>query len=670
MKKFILSVLSFAFALFADAGTVAMNLRFISDKQNQTPEDAWTTPAMKADLANIMAEIANTSESTRHWKQDGSSSRFCITANYDLSTPQELRANGMPLRTTEGLLFVTATNADNNIRIDPNNSRGLMLLGGCTLIIPNLHKGDHLLFGTRSGSSGKTRTWTMTNASVVSGSLVTSSGVFNDVVSIVDADGDVTLSPDDLMDLSYITVFVAGSQGGEGPDTEHVLGIWSFDQLKHVRQNLYSDTYLTAYLQLLGKAENLLGATPVSVMMKEHVPASGDKHDYESLSRYFWPNPNTPDGLPYVSRDGVSNPELEEYDRNKLSKMAETVSTLALAYYLSGEEKYAAKATEQVRVWFLNADTKMNPNMNYAQMVPGQNGGKGRVYGVLDAFSFADMIDAIPLLEESESFTDEDAAGVHAWFTEFLNWMLTSDLGKGAGNTTNNHGTIYDKQIIMYANFVGDEYTRDLYIHNFFERRIDAQINTDGRQPLELSRTLAYHYSQFNLTHMLDVFHIARHVGTEVGGNSAESFQKVATALDFLAQYLGKENDWPYQQISGWDGAQRDLARDLYRAWLLFPEHEEWKNLYDQYGSSGSNERFVLLNLLDDSTTGIRNLNGNDNNNNNGNDMAIYNLNGRKVAELTSNFLPSASSNLTLPNGIYIVGGKKVVLRAISSMVK
>lgn len=346
MKKFILSVLSFAFALFADAGTVAMNLRFISDKQNQTPEDAWTTPAMKADLANIRAEIANTNESTRHWKQDGSSSRFCITANYDLSTPQELRANGMPLRTTEGLLFVTATNADNNIRIDPNNSRGLMLLGGCTLIIPNLHKGDHLLFGTRSGSSGKTRTWTMTNATVVSGSLVTSSGVFNDVMSMVDADGNVTLSPDDLMDLSYITVFVAGSQGGEGSDTEHVLGIWSFDQLKHVRQNLYSDTYLTAYLQLLGKAENLLGATPVSVMMKEHVPASGDKHDYESLSRYFWPNPNTPDGLPYVSRDGVSNPELEEYDRNKLSKMAETVSTLALAYYLSGEEKYAAKATE------------------------------------------------------------------------------------------------------------------------------------------------------------------------------------------------------------------------------------------------------------------------------------------------------------------------------------
>ena len=43
---------------------------------------------------------------------------------------------------------------------------------------------------------------------------------------------------------------------------------------------------------------------PWSVMDKQHVPPSGDKHDYMSLGPYWWPDPDKPDGLPYIRRDG------------------------------------------------------------------------------------------------------------------------------------------------------------------------------------------------------------------------------------------------------------------------------------------------------------------------------------------------------------------------------
>ena len=164
--------------------------------------------------------------------------------------------------------------------------------------------------------------------------------------------------------------------------------IWDATHLANVKQSIHEPFYATAYQALQAEADKLLDVQPLSVMMKEKVPASGNKHDYMSQARYYWPDPTKPDGLPYVSRDGESNPELNKLDRNRLGATASRVTTLALAWYFSGEEKYAQKATELIRVWFFDKDTRMNPNLEYAQMIPGHNGGKGRceVVGAIEVF--------------------------------------------------------------------------------------------------------------------------------------------------------------------------------------------------------------------------------------------------------------------------------------------
>lgn len=598
-----------AIVINADANTVKLNLTFITNQANQSPEKAWTTEAMVADLANLIIENGKDSN-TRMWMQDGTSSRFGITANYNLSEPQELYVNGQKMLTVAGIKFKTNNNVKDKIRIDPNKNRGLMILEGVTIIIPNLKKGDRLAFATRSGSNGIARTWTMTNATVDSGDLTTSAGVFNDVLSTVDTDGDVTLTPDGLMDLSYITVFSASENSGDiTEDGDFKLNIWDYAQLQYVKQHYTSDTYMVPYMQIINSADALLNSTPVSVMMKEATAASGDKHDYLSQARYWWPNPNTEDGLPYIRKDGQSNPEIDKLDRNRLGDMASNVTTLSLAYYLTGNEKYAAKAAEQLKVWFLNPDTKMNPNLNYGQIVPGQDNNKGRAEGVLDAYSFIEMLDAVPLLTGSESFTDEDNAQLKAWFTEFAQWLMSSSIALEEYNASNNHGIAYDVQLITYANYIGNTTIRDEYISNFLSRRILPQINTDGKQPEELSRTLAYHYSQYNLTHIIDIFQIARNTGVEIGGNSKAAFERVAKGLDFLAQYLGKDvSAWPYQQISGWEGAQKEVARDLYRAWLLFPERTDYLDLYKKYGPTNEKDRFTLLYIRDNESTITTNI--------------------------------------------------------------
>lgn len=99
--------------------------------------------------------------------------------------------------------------------------------------------------------------------------------------------------------------------------------------LEKVKQSLNAPAYAPAYKLLLRDAEKELQSPPLSVMMKDKTPASGNKHDYLSMGRYYWPDPTKPDGKPYISRDGVSNPELEKLDRVRLGKMAGTVTTLS-----------------------------------------------------------------------------------------------------------------------------------------------------------------------------------------------------------------------------------------------------------------------------------------------------------------------------------------------------
>ncbi len=298
--------------------------------------------------------------------------------------------------------------------------------------------------------------------------------------------------------------------------------------------------------------ERALTAGPFSVMDKKDTPPSGDKHDYMSLAPYWWPNPATKDGLPYIRHDGEINPERYKVpDDANFNRLQNAVHALALGYYFTGQEEYAARAVLLLRTWFLDSATRMNPNLNYAQAVLGVNTGRGT--GLIDDRGIPRILDGITLLDGSKSLTQQDIDGLRAWFSQYFDWLKNSANGHDESDAQNNHGSWYDQQITGIALFLGE---RD-FAHRIAEtaetKRIAYQIQPDGSEPLELARTKSFSYSVFNLDALERLAVEARLADVDLWSYQAKNGASIRAALDYLLPYAEGEKQWTHQALNGVD---------------------------------------------------------------------------------------------------------------------
>jgi hypothetical protein len=307
-------------------------------------------------------------------------------------------------------------------------------------------------------------------------------------------------------------------------------------------------TVLAAYRKLLNDADQALQAPIVAVTHKSSLlPPSGNKHDYFSLSPYWWPDPSKPNGLPYIRRDGQTNPESKrDLDQPRVAQMGYNVQTLALAWYFTRDEKYAARAASQLRAWFLDSATRMTPHLRFSQLVRGNPEERGS--GIIDTRWFIEAVQAAGLIEGSNSWSAADKAALQQWFQTYLNWLLTSPNGAHERAARNNHGSWYAAQTAAYARYIGDT-ARVRNIVDSARARIGWQIKPDGSQPIELERTRSMHYSGFNIEALSRLAEIGRTMNVDLWNYTAPTGGSLRLAIDHLARYIASSEKWPGQQI-------------------------------------------------------------------------------------------------------------------------
>lgn len=346
-----------------------------------------------------------------------------------------------------------------------------------------------------------------------------------------------------LLPLLYVTA------AAQLPEV-YILDAGSLANVKKSVQ-VKDKTVLQNLQPLLQEANKLLEMKPVSVMEKAFTPVSGNKHDYMSQAPYFWYDSSKPNGLPYLRRDGERNPEIYKItDRSNLGKLDNATRMLALAWYFTGEEKYAAKAAILLRTWFIDEATKMNPNLNYGQAIPGINDGRG--IGIIETIALTGIADAAGLLQGSKTWNSNDHSAMKQWYSEYLNWLLTSKNGKEEHAAKNNHGTWYYAQVVDFALFTGNTAkARELAEEN--KKRMDGQLTAEGQQPLETERTNGLGYSTMNLRGWFTLAKLANKVNIDLWNYNTPNGAGLRKALDWLTPYAMGEKTWSWQQIGSYN---------------------------------------------------------------------------------------------------------------------
>ena len=298
---------------------------------------------------------------------------------------------------------------------------------------------------------------------------------------------------------------------------------------------------------LAAQAKAALAGGRLSIVDKKVLPPSGDPHDYSSQAPYWWPDPAQSDRLPYVRRDGEVNPEFYGSDRQVLEALRERFACLVLHAWATGDAESARGAGRLLRGWFIDPATRMNPNLRYAQRIPGRCDGRG--IGIIDTIFFCFLLDEVERLAFNADWTPADLVELRAWFSAYLDWLIESDQGREERREHNNHGTWYDAQVVCFAVFCGRPDVARGQLERLSRGRLAEQIAADGSQPHELARTLSKNYCTFNLLGFAVLAQIGRRVGVDLWDWQPEGGAGLRTGIAWMLPYYRSERPWTWSQI-------------------------------------------------------------------------------------------------------------------------
>ncbi len=411
--------------------------------------------------------------------------------------------------------------------------------------------------------------------------------------------------------LSLATLILAAPTGAakkakqSTPERPSVC-IWNFDHMLTVKKELQkgSSEYQPAYDKLIKDADKLLTEKVISITDKtdEVTAPTGDKRDFMSVGAYSWPNPDTPDGMPWIRKDGHRNPNAKRYDADaRMIPSAKAMITLSLAYFFSGDERYAGQVAKYASTWFVNPETRMNPNLTYAAVHPGIPQGPqglGFYMGVIQGWQFEHFMASISLIQNSKSYNKTIDEGVKQWCREMYEWMVTDPKGLAEGRKRDNHGTSYQLQLLSYATFTGDK-EKILAVGEEVRKLIDKQVKPDGSQPHELRRPFGYTYTSLNLGFLLDICEMIRPYDPDLFSYTSPEGGSIGKALDFAASFLGKsvEDFKPYRETHNWEGVQRKVLW-LSRAASDFDKSGHYAEIFEKYKNLVSANASINVNYL------------------------------------------------------------------------
>lgn len=318
-------------------------------------------------------------------------------------------------------------------------------------------------------------------------------------------------------------------------DTVNAIIPYRLDELLEIKSSISKDDLN----KLIKRQEHLVNA-PLQTIVKNKKLIATDSHLYESLSIYTWPDPNTKDGLPYITRDGFINNDHLKNDKENLRYVSFITYHLGILYMLTEDQKYYEALKNQLFTFFINEETKILPDFSYGQAHLGLTTGCSG--GIIDiAISFGYSLSILHALNQANMLEEELVSGMTDWLSQKLTWLEEHPYGEDMRSKPNNHSMVYDYYTLMIGLFINNE-APVKRATNRLPQAILSQIMPDGSMPLELKRQKSRSYTSMNSKLIFEVYKLS---GTKL---PAEAEQRLKKAIEFYLPYAQGSEIWPYQQ--------------------------------------------------------------------------------------------------------------------------
>lgn len=296
--------------------------------------------------------------------------------------------------------------------------------------------------------------------------------------------------------------------------------------------------------RVIEAANQYLSEKPMTITASSSPRSAGGKHDFFSEGDYWWQNPDNPGGA-YIQRDGMSNPDNFVDHRRYLMRLSVQVPALAAAWVITGKLRYAKHAALHLRAWFIDEQTRMNPNLQFAQAIKGITTGRG--IGIIDTIHLVEVARAIEVLEDSKALKKAELDRLKKWFADYLQWMTTSKNGLEERDAKNNHGTCWVMQVAAFARLTGNKEILEYCRNRYKTVLVPNQIEKDGSFPQELRRTKPYSYSLFNLEALATICQILLTSDDDLWEFETADGRGIGRAMQFMFPYIKDKKTFPFK---------------------------------------------------------------------------------------------------------------------------
>jgi len=272
--------------------------------------------------------------------------------------------------------------------------------------------------------------------------------------------------------------------------------------------------------------------------------------------------------------------------------MAYATLTLAMGARFLEEPRYARQAAKVLETWFVDPKTRMSPHMEHGEAIRGVNA--GRAAGIMDTAHLIWVVQAALLLEDDPAWNRNLSAGLRNWFSEYLRWLTTHEMGLHEKSTGNNHATWYTVQVAAYALFTGRRDLQEMAWNHCREVLVPRQIRRDGDCPQEEARTLSLNYSAMNLNAFALLGRMAGLQGIDLWRIENQDGGSIVKAMAYLTPFIRQPELWKKQQIRLFD-----RSRTYFPALAgLALNQAEFLRLFQEITAGENEPELLLLRLL------------------------------------------------------------------------